>query len=136
MPLLEEFITAAPAEARTHLRELLRDAPQPEAKLRNEISRHLGVCDEEAGSNEFLDLALARGIGEALLVLIQGLDANEHDTRNIVTAASRYYFQADDGDHDFDSILGFEDDAQVALAACQVLDRPKLADAIRAILPR
>lgn len=139
------FVARAPAEAREHLEPSVPRDADATATWRQRVRDHLATCAAESTDNEFLDLATAEATGNALLALATALDdAGWTDAaRAIWLAAARYFVETDDGDHDFHSVIGFEDDAEVTLAACDTLAGTVSADRrfataverLRALLP-
>ena len=121
---LEDHTLACPALAST-----LRAHPLPPANpsgLLAELDAHLQELNDALAQNEFLDIALAHRLDHAcraLLALWPTLDAT---ARTLVSAGVRYFINPDDEDHDFDSLIGFEDDELVLRYVCGALGVPDL----------
>ena len=91
--------------------------------LLNRIDAYLSVVKNASGENEFLDLSTANSIATALKKLAEnsGKDSFPH-----VQAATYYFVNAEDASPDLESILGFDDDAEVVNAVCRHLGCPEL----------
>lgn len=78
----------------------------------------------EAERREFFDLGLAERIAASLSTLIAELDGDPSEHQRIGTQlAVLYFITVADGEPDFESILGFEDDARVLNAILEGLGR-------------
>ena len=92
--------------------------------LRAEVQEHLRQARQAARQSELVDLELAEAIATSCLGLIDSLEVNHDDGRqSLIQLACRYFVLTDDQDHDFDSMLGFDDDAQVLNAVARRIDR-------------
>jgi len=81
--------------------------------LSGSIDPYLESVEASLSHNEFLDIELARRIAAACRLLLQRYPEMDGPYQSAVVGAVRYFIDPDDADHDVDSVLGFEDDAQV-----------------------
>jgi hypothetical protein len=119
-----EAISGLPASGRRLCEQLLREPLESIPALRVRVERYCERIEAAAQSSKLFDVALARRIGEVLIELLtMSLAPEQH---RAVHVAVRYFEEDDDSDPDFDSILGFEDDAQVVNAVLRFLGREDL----------
>ena len=120
-PEIDEFLQAVPAEARATVTELLRQPRLSIDALRRQVREHTADYLEAARARD-LDTRLAQQIERRCISLLervrQGVPAWQ---RRIVQAAAEYYVFPEDGDGDFDSVAGLDDDAEVVNAVLFVL---------------
>ncbi len=99
------------AEVFLELAETL--SPEDTEELVPEIDEHLEQVREALSGNEFLDVELAEQIAAACRALL-GVYGDLDDARQAaVIGAVQYFLHVEDADDDFDSVIGFEDDAKV-----------------------
>lgn len=91
-------------------------------QLRRMLDTYLRQLRDASGENEFLDTDLARRLADGLLSMLEQAD---DDRLAHVQAAVRYFVETEDVEHDLQSMLGFDDDAQVFNAVCRHLGRPE-----------
>ncbi len=101
----------------------LSASPAPREMLSNQIAAYLESVSHASGENEFLDLATARKLGRGLNHLLR--DCSDVQLP-YVQAATSYFINSDDANPDLESMLGFDDDAEVFNAVCHHLGRADL----------
>jgi hypothetical protein len=85
--------------------------------LRARLQDHLAQVWAAAEDNEFVDLELARQLHERLTASLQGWSGYDDEQRAALVAAVDYLVQTDDEENDLRSPIGFDDDAEVVMAA-------------------
>ena len=73
-----------------------------------------------------LDCDVADKIRNSLAIALQEFDAFSLDDKAWIAAAVFYFIQSDDDEHDFDSPVGFDDDAEVVSAVMAMIGRQDL----------
>jgi len=81
--------------------------------LSTKVSEHLSAAKESLESNEFIDINAAESLAKVSHYLIEKLSGLSNEHRQLAVAAIYYFIESDDEEHDFDSILGFDDDISV-----------------------
>lgn len=104
-----------PWDTRKTYLQLLEQPSLSQEKLLEQISGYLRSVERASGDNEFLDTRSARALGTALRKLIEVCPV-EHFHH--LQAAVAYFIHSDDAEHDFDSVVGFDDDIAVFNAVC------------------
>lgn len=120
------LLHAIPAAVREAFATIYPDVPESPEALRAKLDQHLAETDAAATRNEFVDLHLSRVIAGRLRDALTTWDTLDPDARRILHAAIAYYALREDAEDDIGSVLGFEDDAQVANACLRALGRPDL----------
>jgi len=116
-----------PQETRPAYERYLNIPVATRAVLTNKVNDYLVTVLNASGENEFLDYPTAQRISLSLIKLLE-LCPEEHLPH--VQAAVLYFVNSDDASPDLESILGFDDDADVVNAVCRFLGRPDLAVAL------
>ncbi len=104
-----------PREARGIWAELL-EAPVAEvATLRDEVMGYRKKIEAEAVTRDLFDHELGLRLADSCGELLKRWDAGSvpPEQRNVVQAAVRYFLRQRDGEDDFESVTGFDDDAAV-----------------------
>lgn len=114
------------AETQRAVSDLLGAPPASPSEQRRRIRAHLEETLRAAGSNEFIDTSLAEQIAAQFETLLEAWDTYSPEQRSILDAAIAYYALSDDAEDDHDSVLGFEDDAEVLNACVEYLERREL----------
>jgi uncharacterized membrane protein YkvA (DUF1232 family) len=71
---------------------------------------------------------MAEAIGESLRGLLDHVAAEgDEEAHRLVHAAVRYFVMEEDAESDMDSLIGFDDDAEIVTEVAEALDRPDLA---------
>jgi uncharacterized membrane protein YkvA (DUF1232 family) len=119
---IHDFLRAVPAEARDTVNELLRQPRLGIDALRRQVREHTADYLEAARERD-LDTRLAQQIERRCIALLESIRSKGVPAwqRRIVQAAVEYYVFPEDGDGDFDSVSGLDDDAEVINAALFVL---------------
>lgn len=116
----------------SRVQELAAQPAQDLEFLVREVERHTRVIEIVARSRP-LPVPLARSLSAGLTELLKGLDeTNDSQDRKLIQAATRYYVDKDDDDHDLVSASGLDDDAEVFIAIARAVLRPDLADSVAA----
>ena len=92
--------------------------------LNNTIDRYLQSLGTASGENRLADLEKAHDIGAAVKLL---LERCQDDELPHVQAAAYYLINDEDAKPDLDSVLGFDDDAEVFNAVAEMLGHTELA---------
>jgi len=115
-------LTGFPPEATSVFDNLLNLELQPVPALKRQVDRHLADLQQAHGSNEFLDLATARGLArESHRLLALSPTATQADQR-LIQAAVLYFVLDNDALPDTRRLMGLEDDAKVLQAVARHLD--------------
>ncbi|MEZ4383404.1 MAG: hypothetical protein R3A79_18890 [Nannocystaceae bacterium] len=97
-------------------------------RLLRECREHVADFEAALATNEFLPIAEARALAEAMPRLVER--AREHPKRalaeHLAWIAARYFVIKDDGAHDF-VVVGLDDDVAVYNAVVRHLEAPELA---------
>lgn len=92
----------------------LRAAPARSASdLRELVAAHRQRAEDIAENDPFVDVDRARRVADSCLALLDALPTLPDDARAWVRAACLYFADPDDEEDDFDSVVGFDDDAEV-----------------------
>lgn len=81
--------------------------------LSSKVSEHLTSAKNSLDSNEFIDIKAAESLARVSHYLIEKLIDMSNEDKQLAVAAIYYFIESEDDEHDFDSILGFDDDIQV-----------------------
>ncbi len=100
------------------------------------LNRYVDQLQAAAQTNEFLDVALGKLLTSALMHLLAAETQMDDLQKQWVHTAIAYLLAADDAVHDFTTIDGIDDDADVVLALLEALRRADLAQPIRSHLRR
>jgi len=107
VPVLSEAIAK-------RLEELRVVQPIPSTQdLREIVAQHRRRANAIASHDPFVDIAKAHAVADSCLRLLNAIPTLPEGSRKWVRAACLYFADRDDVDDDFDSITGFDDDAQV-----------------------
>lgn len=96
-----------------HLRRLAAQPVDDADALRRRVDAHLDAAEAAAAESAFVDIQLARRIAASCQALLEASAAMPEAHRRLALGACRYFTASDDDEDDFDSIIGFEDDAEV-----------------------
>ena len=91
--------------------------------IKAKIDNYLDTVLNASAENEFLDYPTAQRLSLTLKKLLEFCE-DEHLPQ--VQAAVLYFISTDDVSPDLESILGFDDDAEVVNAVCRGLGHPEL----------
>jgi hypothetical protein len=81
---------------------------------------------EAAETRDFVDLKLAKAVGDVLLALLEDVADYTARERALLSGALRYFSEHDDITGDLTNPTGFEDDAEILNAVCIFLGRSDL----------
>jgi hypothetical protein len=119
-----EAISGLSSSGRRHCEQLLAAPLEPIELLRTRVEAHRARIESVGQSSQLFDLPLARRIAGVLGELLsEPLDPERH---RAVQLAVRYFEKDADADPDFESVLGFEDDALVVNAVVRFVGRDEL----------
>jgi len=127
MALPAELVQSLPFTLLPDLKRLHAQPLVAVEMLREEVQAHLERARQAALKSELVDLELAEANAASCLGLLDSMRADQTASHHgLVQLACRYFVLTDDQDHDFDSMLGFDDDAQVLNAVARRIDRRDL----------
>ena len=95
-------------------------------ELRGAVETHLEAVRIAAAGTPIIDLDLAERVGAACLMLLKDYRGASRARRRWIQIACRYFAQVHDGEDDFTSVIGFDDDADVVNHALEHLGRGDL----------
>ena len=110
-----------PREARPIWAELTASPVSDVASLRAELADYRERIQGEAGRRELFDHARGLRVAESCAALLDRWGTLSGDDQRIAQAAVRYFLRQRDGEDDFESVTGFDDDAAVMNAALEHL---------------
>jgi len=128
--LLDQLYTEIPVDFRDVVMDLAAEDPKSVTWLRSYVQAYLYEVREAFESRRYpdMDFELAQRCGEACQKLLDVFENTESEgTLRLLHAACRYYVLADDNEQDFESMLGYDDDAIVINAVAKLLGRPECA---------
>ena len=119
-------VAGIPKVAREVFDKLMKEPLRDPEDMRRECALYLGVIENAAESNPYVDNILGRDIARVCDALLEAIDDHtpEH-TRRQIQAAARYFVTEEDGDSDL-AIGGLDEDAAVANAVATHLGRDDL----------
>ena len=116
-------VAGIPHKARPLWDKLMAEEVIPVHQLFSEVTEYRKAI-EAARRMEHVDDTLADALADVSLQLLQTIGPNTtEETRRVIQGAVRYFVLEDDIDGDLDSVLGFDDDAEVMNAALDHLGR-------------
>ncbi len=95
-------------------------ADLPPAELLSRTQQHVVRARAAHDGNRLINVRLAEAIGETIEQVIDRWNSLPANARNWLAGAIAYFSSCDDDEPDFQSPIGFEDDAEV-LNACLAL---------------
>lgn len=102
---------------RSQLAQLTALAEQASKKplidLQSDVRQHLERTKATHAQNRLVNLRLARAISEVVDQVVKRWDELPADARTWLSAALAYFAMCNDDEPDFDSPIGFEDDAEI-----------------------
>ncbi|MBJ95981.1 MAG: hypothetical protein CMP23_16075 [Rickettsiales bacterium] len=125
---LKDFLRELPPGARPLFWNLFRRRPVGKDALRDALEAYVRLVKATVLSNERVNQDAARALARGLALLLK----EEHDglggfDQRLLQAAVFYFVEDDDGDADFDSEDGFDDDIEVFNAVAERFGRGELA---------
>lgn len=96
------------------------------ARLSTQVTAHVQAIEEALRKNEFLDLALAKNIAEALLRVLADYDQYPPPQQALIVGAARYFISEGDLEPDTSSVLGLDDDVAVLNFVLDTIGRADL----------
>lgn len=126
-PDLHRLVGELPQALRPLAAQLVDQPLRTLPELRAEVEAHRDAALRAAadGCHPDLDVVLAIGCASACLQLLAHAEANP-PALAAAQLACRWFAESDDDEDDFDSLIGFDDDALVINAAARAVGRPDL----------
>ena len=124
---LKEFLRELPPNSRELFWDLFRRKLVGKVVLREELNSYITLVKATAASGGVVNKEVARDLARKLATLLKELNEGlgEFDQR-LIHAAVRYFVEDDDGEADFDSEDGYEDDVEIFNAVAERLGREDL----------
>jgi hypothetical protein len=124
---LREFLRELPPNSRELFWELFRRKLVGAVVLRQELSSYITLVKATAAAGGVVNKKVARDLARNLAALLKELhsDLSEFDQR-LIHAAVHYFVEDDDGEADFDSEDGYDDDVEIFNAVAERLGREDL----------
>jgi hypothetical protein len=125
---LDQILNRISDEISVGTKDLVKDLFAAEQMTSEElvraISKHDGKIEEVGRTRQDIDVNLAHAISQVCLRLLNENWAQATDLeRKLIQMACCYYFEDDDDGGDFDSVFGFDDDAQVLNIVLECIGR-------------
>ena len=119
---ISEFLSQFSLDIRCILEQLQREALVSISTLAAELEKYTSELGEQAQESEFFDLKTAKKTAELCQKLLTALPVEPDRAQHRLTqVAIRYFVLAEDAEDDNDSLIGFDDDLQVAVAVIEEL---------------
>ena len=120
----QALLDKVPRHLAEQLQGVLRETIMPLGALRTEVTRYRTAITRAAEGNNWpeLDVELGIACGDACLSLLDAFPEPTTDELVWLHLACRYYVLSDDDEHDWDSLVGFDDDALVINGAARLLE--------------
>ncbi len=131
----QALLDRVPRHLAEQLQSVMRETVLPVGALRTEVTRYR-VAIQRASEGDVwpeLDAELGLACGAACLALLDAIPEPSPDQLVWLHLACRYYVLSDDDEHDWDSLVGFDDDALVINGAARLLEVP---NAVIPLAPR
>lgn len=82
-------------------------------KLEQSVHSYMNSAQAALYENEFIDMQSAKKLVNASKFLIEILPGLDPEKQRLAKSAIKYFIESNDDEHDFKSILGFDDDIKV-----------------------
>lgn len=119
---ISQIIARLPANWRDAYQTHIPKSKVEIGEIRPKLDAYLAGHEEDGAGAEFLDLELARRTHRACKAMLDHLEVQQ-DCWRAVTAAVNYFIEENDAIGD-STIIGFDDDWEIARATCEVLGIP------------
>jgi len=117
-----------PKDSADFFQRLLAEPTLDAGDLWMMVRGHLVALREAEEAEELLDGRLGKALAEASEQLLYRFsDEDSEDARLLIQAAIRYFVLNEDAEGDMDSLVGFDDDAQVFNVVVETLGHEDLA---------
>jgi len=124
---LKDFLRELPPESRRLFWELFRRQLVGRKVLREELNSYVTLVKATAAAGAPVNRSVARDLARNLASLLKDLKTEQVEfEQRLIHAAVRYFIEDDDGQADFDSEEGYEDDIEVLNAVAEHLGREDL----------
>lgn len=119
-----EFFPSPKGLIRDQLNQLTRFADDLQnaslADLHLSATQHVELARQMHAKNPFVNARFAEAIGRAIDSVVTEWDHFPQDTQYWFKGAIQYFVHSADGEPDFGSVIGFDDDAEVLNACLQL----------------
>lgn len=102
-----------PPEIAPTFQRLCGREPQSAEVLEAAVMRHLEEVRAAAADSPFIDVDTAEVVAATCRRLLPRMPLLDRERRAMVQAACLYFAEARDGEHDLNSVIGFDDDLDV-----------------------
>lgn len=103
-----------------------RSADQSPESLQTDVSRHLAATEAAFAKNRLVNVRLATAIVGRIETTIADWESLPTHARPWLKGAFAYFISDDDEEPDFESAIGFEDDAEILNACLKFAGREDL----------
>lgn len=114
-------LESLPDRSRAVLGNLLENPQSGRKNLLEGVREYLASLEQQKGRAERLDLKTARLLERKSIAMLEKKSADDEEAEKLIEAAVTYFVEYDDGDHDFHSQRGFDDDLEVIDAVAREL---------------
>ena len=124
---LNQLFNSLPQSMRTQAVDLCNRPLLDKNKIINLIADYAETIGQVAHTREDIDVNLADCISRRCLKLLnEHWEAESEINRHLIQAACCYFVESDDDDDDFESVFGFDDDAELLNLILEHLKRDDL----------
>jgi uncharacterized membrane protein YkvA (DUF1232 family) len=92
------------------------------AELFQKVNAHLDLARSKAVNHPMVHIKLAEALTQTYGTLVEQWGLLPEHAKPWIKGAMLYFVELNDADHDFDSPIGFEDDAEVLNACLRLAD--------------
>ncbi len=114
-------LESLPDRSRAVFGNLLENPQSGRENLLERVRDYLESLEEQQARAERLDLKTARLLGRKCIDMLEKTSADDEEGEKLIEAAVVYFVEYDDGEHDFHSPFGFDDDLEVVDAVAREL---------------
>jgi hypothetical protein len=122
---LDSLLPAIPEPSHALCRALWEEGLASPAALRMEVRAWQSRMHTVVEHRDLLDPELGDRLATCCMRLLRWLDRPDTPEHRLVHLACRYLACDDDGEADFDSVLGLDDDAAVINAVVEAIGHPE-----------
>lgn len=94
--------------------------------LKQQVKKYLKKIEVETCHNEFINLPLAKKIGETSLSLLDFYEQHNQEEQEFIHSTIQYFLNANDDEEDLYSPIGFDDDAEIMNECLRLLRKEEL----------
>jgi hypothetical protein len=115
-------VSGIPHASRELFEQLLEEDLRPVHELFNEVKAYARLATDQGRGLSEIDTVLVAQLADVSLKLLETIVPNSsEERRRLIQASVRYFLLEEDSDNDLDSVLGFDDDAEVTNAVLRHL---------------